>query len=260
MQQNELTRYLVYQLYHAGLILREMAPAGNSDDIHEFRVALRRIRSLIKLYLKTSIGFPAQLKAAVKATNPLRELDVLIESLDPSEYPKTYKRLKQMRHECFKEIFRQDFKKKTLQELHHYYDLLCGAHIELSANHLMQTVEHRYEQSLSTYEKVDENTSQKKLHALRVEFKNSRYGFEFLRASGLSDEAGKIGQCKKFQNTLGAVQDAYNQIEWLKTLYRKHPLPETLILLEKRKKELKKLKAASRRVQSGATEGTRSSG
>ncbi len=261
MQQNGLTRYLIYQLYHAGLTLREIAPEGNnSDDIHEFRVALRRVRSLVKLYLETAVGFPAQLKSAVKATNSLRELDVLIESLNPSDYPKTFKRLKRMRRDCFKKIFRHGFQKNTLQELHLYYDLLCDSDIDLSAEHLIETVERHFDQSLEIYQTVDEKTSQKKLHALRVEFKNSRYGFEFLRTAGFRDEAEKIACCKKFQNVLGAVQDAYNQIEWLKKLYRKYPLDETAKLLEKRKKELKKLKAASRSVQSGATGGTRSSG
>lgn len=260
MRFNPLTRYLTYQLYHAGILLGDVARGGKAESVHEFRVALRKVRSLAKLYLKPSTPFPEDLKSAVKATNPIRELDVLIASLDPGDYPKTVRLLKQMRKGLFENLFSDSFSKKTRKALLGYYHLLCGSNPDISPEDLIANVLRPFGASLATFRRIDDKTSQKELHALRVDFKNARYGFEFLRDEGIKDKAAAIGTCKKLQNTLGAVQDGYNQIEWLKKLCKRHPNGETEKLLESRKKELKRLKAASRSALSHAAEDTRLSG
>jgi CHAD domain-containing protein len=140
-----------------------------------------------------------------------------------------------------------------------YYDTLCDTNPDISEKHLIGTVEKHFEQCLRVYHSMDENASQKEVHRLRVDFKNARYGFEFLREAGLWDEPEKISACKKLQTALGAVQDAYNQIDWLKKLYRRHPCSETEKLLKERKSGLKKLKAASRSARSPERSDTRSS-
>lgn len=259
MEQNGLVRYLLQQITRAEGLIKIVVRDRKRDDLHEFRIVLRRMRSLSKLYLKTAFPFPKELKSAVRATNPIRELDVLIESIQKKKYPKTAEHLARMRRIQAESLFTPTFRHKTLRSLHRYRDTLRQTDVDISSEQLVRIVEESYFSCREGYNSVDESTPQKKLHALRVEFKNTRYGLEFLNVEGLSDERDKIAECKFFQNSLGAVEDAYNQVFWLKKLYQKHPCAETRKLLEKRKKKVKKLKAASRSAQSCATKDTRSS-
>lgn len=252
MRTNVVTRYLIDQLNHAAWLLDAAARKKKSDDLHDFRVALRRVRSLIKLYLKASVVFPKELKATVQATNPIRELDVLIESLKKKKYPGTVKRLARMRRKRARRLFTDEFLRETLNSLHCFRDTLSHTHPAIAQDRLRQIVEESYLSCRERYGAINDNTTKKELHSLRVAFKNTRYGLEFLQASGLRDEHAKINECKSFQNTLGAVQDGYNQVSWLKKLLRKHPCAETRKLLKRRKKKVKKLKAASRSAQSCA--------
>lgn len=252
MRTNVLTRYLIDQLNQATWLLDVAARKKKSDDVHDFRVALRRVRSLIKLYLKASVVFPKELKAAVQATNPIRELDVLIESLKKKKYPGTIKRLARMRRKRARCLFTDEFVRETLSSLHCFRDTLSQTHPAIAQDRLIRIVEENYRTCREGYSAINENTKKKEFHRLRVEFKNTRYGLEFLYASGLRDEHIKINECKSFQNSLGAVQDGYNQVFWLKKLLRKHPCAETRKLLKRRKKKVKKLKAASRSAQSCA--------
>jgi CHAD domain-containing protein len=242
------------------MLLEEITRSGESERVHDFRVSLRRVRSLIKLYLHESVPFPAELKSAVRSTNAIRELDVLIESIDPALFPKTLRLLGELRRKHFRKRFTGAFRNEAFCSLNLYYDALCDANLDISAEHLIATVETRYLAGVKKYGEINEKTSQEELHKLRVDFKNIRYGLEFLRAEKFADEKEKIAECKKIQNPLGAVQDAYNQVDWLRKLSRSHPNAETKRLLQERKKGLKKLKAASRSALSPAPAGSRSPG
>ncbi len=248
MRLNILTQYMTYQLYHALVMLREISMSKKSDDVHEFRVAIRRVRSILKLYAIEAPVFPDALKAAVKATNAIRELDVLLDSIDKTKYPKTHSHLSTLRREEADVLFSDTFKHETSKILWEYYDLLNKTNPSLVTKTLIQTVEKAYREALKEYDAIDENTPQKQLHRLRVRFKNLRYGLEFLAINALKNEEKKIVECKSVQNTLGAVQDAYNQIAWLKELEKRFPSDETKKLLVKRKQKLKRLKAANRSV------------
>ncbi|MGD9716031.1 MAG: CHAD domain-containing protein [Sulfuricurvum sp.] len=246
MRLNVLTQYLTYQLYHALTLLDALMQNRGSGDVHDFRIAIRRVRSVTALFLSGSVPFPSELKAAVKSTNPIRELDVLIESLKPKRYPKTCRTLSLLRGRHADAAFSPEFKTQTLNAIRNHYDTLCDADPDISSTHLIDTVERYYASALSDYGRICPETSQKELHRLRVRFKNARYGLEFLASSQLREEHRKIAECKKIQNRLGRVQDAYNQVEWLKKVYKRSPSSETAELLRERKKELKALKAASR--------------
>lgn len=250
MRLNVVTQYLTYQLYHALTLLDTLVRSHESEEVHDFRIAIRRVRSLTTLYLKESVPFPRELKNAVKSTNAIRELDVLIESLSQKRSPKTCRQLSRLRRECLDSSFTAEFKAQTLLAIRNYYDTLCDADPDINADHLIQTVEGHYSSAVADYAAINDATAQKELHQLRVRFKNARYGLEFLNTAQLKNEHGKISECKKIQNQLGAVQDAYNQIEWLKKVQMHAPSSETAGVLKERKKWLKKLKAASRSARS----------
>lgn len=124
MEASKLTQYLLYQLYHARVILHSLQYSAKEEEIHEFRVTLRRIRSLVKLLLGKSIPFPKILKAVMQETNSIRELDVLISSLSRSKYPKLSKHLSKLRKQNAKTLFTSIYLDKTLS--------LCWMNIPIS--------------------------------------------------------------------------------------------------------------------------------
>lgn len=242
MEANVLIRYLLYQIYHARLMLHSFSLRKKRDDLHEFRIALRQIRSLSKLFLDDTIPFPNALKAAVKATNPIRELDVLISTLSSLEYPKLLKQLSKIRKNTFKSLFTPKYVRQTSLLLDEYYDQVSQIDLHVIPEILVQKVLTHYQHCLSTYKSLEEDAKPKTLHRLRISFKDARYGFEFLNVSDIHKSQKIIQHCKQMQTSLGAVQDALNQVEWLETLYQSHPSPALKELLQKQTKALKKLK------------------
>lgn len=242
MKLSPLTRYLTYQLYHTLHLIFHILSDGESTDIHHFRIAIRRTRSLLHLYPDPKSAFPPLLKEAVKQTNILREIDVLLQSVTSENYPKTYKRLTALRAEHFASVFTEKFKQEVAQTLHTYYDELCKYNRELLPEESIAIAETYFKECEKEYFSLPEKATRKELHRLRIKFKNARYGLEFLNESSLADEEGKINICKTYQNTLGAIQDTYNQIKLLKQIDTYYPSEETKKLIQKRKKKLDGLK------------------
>lgn len=246
MQATKLTQYLLYQLYHARVLLHSLQQSAKEEQIHEFRVALRRIRSLVKLFLGKSIPFPKILKLAMQETNSIRELDVLIASLSRSKYPKLFKYLSKLRKNSVKSLFTQKYTDKTLVLIDEYSVLLSESNPDFLSEILIQKVLTHYQHCLDSYLALEPDADPRTLHRLRIDFKDARYGFEFLAISDLHHCAEVISHCKQLQNTLGAIQDTVNQIDLLKKIYQDFHSPEVKELLQKQKKELQKLKETTR--------------
>lgn len=242
MEPNLLIRHLLYRVYHARLMLHSFVHRKKGNDLHEFRIALRQARSLSKLFLDETISFPEPLKAAVKATNPIRELDVLMDTLSSSEYPKLFKQLSKIRKNTLKALFTPKFVRQTSLLLDEYYDQVSQVDFHVIPEILVQKVLTHYQHCLSTYKSLEEDTKPKTLHRLRISFKDARYAFEFLDISDIHKSQKIIQHCKQMQNSLGAVQDALNQVEWLEKLYQSHPSSALKELLQKQTKALKKIK------------------
>ena len=212
------------------------------EHLHEFRIALRQTRSLVKLFLEDAIPFPSALKAAIKATNPIRELDVLMSAISSSEYPKLFKQLAKIRRDTLNSLFTPEFIEQVSGLLDEYYDLISKTNPHFIPEILVQRVLTHYQHCISTHKALQEDAKPKILHRLRIEFKDARYGFEFLDNSHIHPSAKLIQHCKQLQNSLGAVQDALNQVEWLEKLYQSHPSNSLKELLKKQTKALKALK------------------
>ncbi len=242
MEAHKLTQYLLYQLYHARVLLHSLQHTKRVEELHEFRVTLRRIRSLVKLFLGKTIPFPKILKTAMQETNSIRELDVLIDSLSHSKYPKLYKHLSKQRKQSFTMIFTPVYLTKTLLLIEEYYTLIAESNPDFISEILIQKVLTHYQHCLDSYLTLQSDADPKTLHRLRIEFKDARYGFEFLEISDLHHCAEVITHCKQLQNTLGAIQDSVNQIDLLKKVYQEFPSSEVKELLQKQKKELQRLK------------------
>jgi CHAD domain-containing protein len=242
MEANLLIRHLLYQIYHARIMVHSFAHKKKGKELHEFRIALRQTRSLSKLFLDDAVPFPEPLKAALKATNPIRELDVLIATFSSSEYPKLLKQLSKIRKNTLKTLFTPKFLRQTSLLLDEYYDRVSQIDLHFIPEILVQKVLTHYQHCINTYNSLGKDEKPKTLHRLRICFKDARYGFEFLEFSDIHKSQKIIQHCKQMQATLGAVQDGLNQVEWLEKLYESHPSSALKELLQKQTKALKKLK------------------
>lgn len=245
MKISSLTKYLLYQLYRARLLIGDVGPQ-KPESLHQLRVALRRVRSLTKLYCPDSLPFPKPLKNLLKTTNSLRELDVLILSIDPESHKRVRLKLAEICAEEYRLGFNEAFQKELAAALDDFYDTVASLNPDPLGDTLIEKAQEHYHESILRYEALPPDASRKVIHALRIRFKISRYALEFLHESGLKNEKEKLLECKHYQNRFGEIQDLYNQIRWLKRFYKEHPIHRLGKLLKERKKMLKKLKETSR--------------
>jgi CHAD domain-containing protein len=242
MKMTPLTKYLTYQLYHAIQLVPKLSKESDIEHLHQFRVSIRRSRSLMRLYTPQQYAPQEVLRSIVQKTNILRELDVFIVSVDPYAYPELTLLLHNYRNEQFDALLTEEFRTNTFKALHKLYDIVSESNPAIDNSHLVETAETYYKELLSEYRQVKSNASEELLHELRIRFKIARYALEFLMHSGLHNEKMKIKECKAIQDHLGAVQDAANQLNFLKAFCKSHKIDECFVLLKERKKELKSLK------------------
>lgn len=241
MKTNPLNQYLLYQLYHARVLIHSLKYDAKEEELHEFRVALRRIRSLIKLFLDDSVPFTKSLKIMMNATNTMRELDVLLKSISSAQFPKLFKQLSKHRQKIVQTLFTPTFVHQSLLLLDESSDYFFQNDSYFISEILMQKTLTHYQHCLDTYESLEKNTKPKTLHHLRVQFKDARYGFEFLEIADIHESKEIIEYCKTLQNNLGAIQDAANQIKLLKKMRHEYHTSEIKELLKQRKDSLEKL-------------------
>jgi len=243
MRHSTLTKYLLYHLYDATLSIRKIGEKENVVQLHQFRVDLRRIRSLLQLYTSDALLFPQTLKNFLKATNIIRELDVLLLSLDKKSTKKVFKQLNSLRNEHSEALFTEESKTQIFQSLNDFYDFLTNLNPSFNIEKLIRTAHEHYDENLKRYSSLPLSASKKELHALRIRFKISRYALEFLHDSALENTHVQLEESKRFQDKLGEIHDLYNQIKLLKKLQQENPSKELKELLSEKKKRLKKSKS-----------------
>lgn len=242
MQLSPLTHYLTDQLNYGMRLIPKIASEGRKDDLHQFRVAIRRVRSLLKLYVGNPAVFSPMLKKFVKQTNAIRELDVLLSSIKAKRYPKTFKKLSTLRNTYYRSVFTHPFGQEILSELNRYTAELSYLNPDIQSHTVHTLTEEHYQKCVHDYREHSKHMSQKELHRLRIEFKIARYSLEFADTISIADKKEKIDACKMYQDFLGSLQDTFNQIAWLKQFYKDYGIKEVKALIRKRKKKLKKLK------------------
>lgn len=245
MRATALTRYLTYQLYHARLLLRRIGE-DDPEPLHQFRITLRRVRALLKLFFPDAKLFPQPLKELVRETNALRELDVFFHSLDQHSHKHARKMLKSYRAKEYAKRFGEPVRSHFYTQIDALYDTLQDANLTTESADMIERAQNHYARNVHDYRVLSDEATPKERHKLRIRFKISRYALEFLDEAGLKNEAEIIAECKRLQGHLGELQDLVNQVEWLERFCEDHPHEEFDELLKERKKRLKKVIASSR--------------
>lgn len=203
----------------------------NDENMHNFRVAARRAKTLLKIFRKQLSGdgvyFKKKLTKIMKETQRKRDLDVLVKSLDL--YVKEEK--EEIRLKIEKEIRIEQGRVLSIIGSREFNGFLMdleeavkkGA---LFINKLDETEPADYFSLMikKTYKKlriIIKNTSldNEELHMLRLVFKEFRYMLEFSADVIKQDMIIKIiSDVKKIQEALGAAHDKIVQINNFKKL------------------------------------------
>lgn len=241
MQTDTLVIYLTGQLEKAKALLPALAVTDDPEVLHRFRVALRRSRSLLHLYEPEYDAIQEILKTVFKPTNTLRELDVLILSINRSDYPTLYQQLDTYRDAHYKEILTAGYITRSRSVLEQLIDELKNADTLHSDQKLIKKARKFADQTDSAYSNINNGTKPKELHRLRIAYKTIRYSLEFLKESGLDYQKKRLKHARQRQEELGQLQDTHNQLEILHRFCTTCSSDECQHLYKERKRSYKKL-------------------
>lgn len=211
----------------------------DSEFLHDFRVAVRRTRSLLSLlkkYLPTGEvrQFQDEFKWLGSVTNPVRDLDVYLltteqyKAMVPAElHPglnSFFRALETQRkkdlHRMKKELQSERFT-LLIEAWQQFLDLLpkrddYPAGAQNSRKVAEKIIRKRFKRILKDGGKITPETEDTMLHKLRIEGKKFRYLLEFFR-SLFNEQATQeyLKQMKKLQNNLGEFNDYSVQREVL---------------------------------------------
>lgn len=213
----------------------------DSEFLHDYRVSVRRTRSVLTLIKGV---FPEKVKERYKkdfamlgkSTNRLRDLDIYLikrkqyEQMLPPELRAglnpLFSMLEKERQSALDEFVTflnsPEYERilqswgKFLKDTKIPEDGAVNAHtpiLKLAKTHIRK----RYKKALKLGEKIDENSPDTDLHALRIECKKLRYFLEFFESLFPEKQIRQaVKQLKALQDNLGDFNDLHVQQESLK--------------------------------------------
>ncbi len=219
---------------------------GIMDDIdieflHDFRVAVRRSRSLLSLLKgifneSITTELKNDLKKMGNLTGTLRDHDVYLDKKE--DYKKMVpSSLRPGLDKYFEDIHKQRFEEqkrlshfieskeyqeistkwKNYMEIPQLADIDKGNNADISVKKLAsKTIRKRYKKIITTGQMMNHETEDSEIHQMRIEFKKLRYLLEFFKSLFSKNEmAHFIQQLKAVQNCLGDFNDLSVQQEGL---------------------------------------------
>lgn len=211
----------------------------DTEFLHQFRVSLRKVRSLISL-LKKSLPqktidvLRPKLSLIAQKTNKLRDLDVFL--LDETKYrkllPDTFdKGLSELYTLIQKQRKAEQKKLARYFSSESYMNDMAACAEELSLPLVYETdisrkpilkvakklLLNRYHKMFEISLGVSNQSADEDVHALRIEFKKFRYLIEFfIELLPKKEITSLVGDLKKIQAVLGDFNDYSTQIDFLK--------------------------------------------
>ena len=210
----------------------------DTEFLHQFRVNVRKLRSLISLLkqaLPTSMldTLKPRLSSIACKTNKLRDLDVFILAQDsyramlPANFESGLNELYRLIEKQRKQ--EKDKVARYLSSTDYRNDVaICAAELSqssvfqtpLASKPVLQAVKKlllkRYHKMLAMSAAINSQSADEKIHELRIEFKKLRYLIEFFVDLLPKKRTSKIViEIKKIQTVLGDYNDYCIQIEFL---------------------------------------------
>ncbi len=210
----------------------------DSEFLHDFRIAVRRTRSLISqlkkvLPAKETIHFNREFKWLGSVTGVVRDLDVYL--LKQQEYQDM---LPEQLHPGLASFF-QSLEQARKKELRLMQIALCSERLpkllkdwesfltsapkkswegsgKSCKKIAMKVIDKRFKRIINDGLKIDTNSPDESLHTLRIQGKKLRYLIEFFRSFFVEENVAVfLKQMKKLQNNLGDFNDLTVQQEML---------------------------------------------
>ncbi|MDZ8120365.1 CHAD domain-containing protein [Pontiella agarivorans] len=241
------------QIVLRGLDIARRNEAGAADDVdteflHDYRVSLRRVRSLLSLFKGVyDDGFSEEMKSelrnVMKRTNRLRDLDVYL--LGRKKY---YARVPESVHAGLDIMFGM-IEAERLSEQEKVAAFFRSSEYDRRMEHVrakfrwfenrgrgsraaMPTLKFarrvsrkRYERIVEIAPVISENAPDVAVHELRIQCKKFRYLLEFFAPLFPAEENKvRIKSLKRLQDVLGRFNDYSVQREALSVLVKTHPV------------------------------------
>ncbi|WP_017443857.1 CHAD domain-containing protein [Gayadomonas joobiniege] len=203
---------------------------AHNDDIeflHDYRVAIRKIRGLISLFKKqlpkTLISeLQQELAFLAKKTNELRDLDVYLHNkksffnrLDTNHQKgleQLFSAFEARQRGCRRELKSWLSSQNYQQKVDHIYHLIsCLLQIDSQQSIqpcLQKLLRKNYKKVLATGQSIHAKSPDEEVHELRLSCKKLRYLTEYMQQLPAAQAASQIQKkLKKLQNSLGDFND-----------------------------------------------------
>lgn len=212
------------------------------EDVHDMRVAIRRMRSALQLlepYFKSKPirYYRKQLRKVMKSLGGVRDLDVLLEDLrgyakkhDPdNQLAPVFAHLNDARelarHELISTLDRSSYRRFVEDYAQFLTQPGKGARTDdngdvhpVQVRHVLPPLLYEHLGAVRAYDAVLSDADANTLHALRIEFKRLRYAVS-LFSEILGKGAGEfVDEIKIVQDHLGRLNDIQNATDSLRGL------------------------------------------
>ncbi|MBN2896955.1 MAG: CHAD domain-containing protein [Campylobacterales bacterium] len=236
--------YLTIELNSALLCLKALEAENEVELLHQFRVHLRRIISLLELYHPHAHSIKS-LKSILKKSNKIRDLDVLIASLGESA-PLLQAHLRFLRNETYRERIDEYFLHATRHRLKHTLNAFSRRHNhDKNKQRLKYLALRQYRKSIQRHQSLYHHADDHAFHRVRLAFKTSRYALQFLQTALHVKVKKELRFTKQIQEELGSVQDLSQQLIRLKKICKNQALNECPKVIASIKAHLNRSKAAT---------------
>ena len=239
---------------------------NNQENLHQFRVALRKIRAIFsefkyafkEPFLQT---YNPLLKYIMQQTNAKRDLDVFLINMENLQNKMDIK------YKAELEEIKKDLLVKALKEEGLLKEFLKSSFLDTFLKSLQKDIQkctnftkeafkpaiiaaktdikRAFKDILKASKELNKKSDIQQFHKIRIEFKKFRYLLE-LYSIFLPDYKRAEKELKRLQKSLGEIHDNKVEIEFLKNLNSTENLKNALKKLEKTlKKEIKQNKKIS---------------
>ncbi|MEA1920977.1 MAG: CHAD domain-containing protein, partial [Campylobacterota bacterium] len=200
---NDLSKYLSAQIRLAMKELKHLHIHSDPENLHQFRVRLRRTISLLKLYRPHS-PLERKIKKLLKKTNKIRDLDVLLLAIDPLKYPDLYKKTEKYRNKKFLKHITKSWHKSAMRKLHIIEKKFHKVSTRHESKHYYKhKAKSRYKRTVAAFKALASTDHEKVYHEVRIHFKISRYALNFIQEMQIAKVSKQIKLAKKYQGALG---------------------------------------------------------
>jgi len=209
----------------------------DSEFLHDFRIAVRRTRSLLSQLKKTLpekefTHFQSEFKWLGSITGPVRDLDVYLlmkeeyRSMLPKELyaglTEFFDDLEEKRKERFAEMHKGLTSKRYISLMSEWKKFLIDEDYPWPGGNLScftvanDIIRKRFKRIIKSGGKITNDSPDQDLHSLRIHGKKLRYLLEFFRPFYNQDDIDFfLKQLKKLQNNLGDFNDISVQLNML---------------------------------------------